>query len=195
MIAPLEELISLLARLPGIGRRSAERIAFYLLNRPEEAEKLSAAIRGLRHRVKRCPQCYNLSEGGLCPICSDPKRDRSVVCVVARPWEIARIERTGEYDGLYHVLGGLISPAEGTGPGDLTVERLVARVREEGVREVILALEPKVEGELTGMYLLKLLKPLGVKVSQIAHGVPVGRDLEAADEVTLGRAIRGRIPL
>jgi recombination protein RecR len=195
MIAPLEELLQALTRLPGIGRRSAERIAFFLLNRPEEARKLAQAIGSLHDRVKRCPRCYSLSGGGLCPICRDPRRDRKIICVVAHPWEIMKLERTGEYRGLYHVLGGLISPAEGTGFQDLTIEALLRRVREEEIEEVILALEPKLEGELTAMHLLERLKPLGVKVSQIAQGVPVGRDLEVADEVTLGKAIRGRIEL
>lgn len=192
MIAPLEELLQALSRLPGIGRRSAERIAFFLLNHPQEAKRLGEAIRALPERVKRCPRCGNFSEEGLCPICRDPKRDQGTICVVAHPWEIMKLERTGEYRGLYHVLGGLISPAEGVGAKDLSVEALVGRVRAEGVREVILALEPKLEGELTAMLLLERLKPLGVKVSQIAQGIPVGRDLEAADEVTLARALRGR---
>lgn len=195
MIAPLEELLQALTRLPGIGRRSAERIAFFLLNHPEEAGKLAQAIGTLSERVKRCPRCGNLSEGGLCPICRDPKRDQGTICVVAHPWEIMKLERTGEYRGLYHVLGGLISPAEGVGPQDLAIEGLLGRVRAEKVREVILALEPKLEGELTAMHILERLKPLGVKVSQIAQGVPVGRDLEVADEITLAKALRGRIPL
>lgn len=195
MIAPLEELLQALTRLPGIGRRSAERIAFFLLNRPEEARRLAEAIGSVHARVKRCPRCFNLSEGGLCPICRDPRRDHRTICVVARPWEIMKLERTGEYRGLYHVLGGLISPADGVGPEDLTAGALLKRVREEGIAEVILALEPKLEGELTAMYLLERLKPLGVKVSQIAQGIPVGRDLEVADEVTLGKALRGRVEL
>lgn len=195
MIQPLEELIKALSRLPGIGRRSAERIAFFLLNRPQEAKELSDLIEKLHERVERCPRCFNLSEGGLCPICRDPGRDQGLICVVARPWEIQKIERTGEYHGLYHVLGGLISPAEGTGPRDLTIEELVRRVRGGKVREVILALEPKLEGELTSMHILERLKPLGVKVSRIAQGVPVGRDLDLADEITLGRALKGRTPL
>lgn len=195
MIGPLEELISALTRLPGIGRRSAERIAFFLLAKPGDAERLAQAVADLHSRIRRCKRCGNFAEGELCPICGNPGRDRTTICVVARPWEIEHIERTGEYKGLYHVLGGLISPADGVGPEDLAVEALVSRVKEEKPREVILALEPKVEGDLTAMHLLRLLKPLGVKVSQIAHGVPVGRDLESADEITLGRAIKGRVPL
>ena len=195
MIKPLEELIATLTRLPGIGRRSAERIAFFLLTKPGEAARLAETVGGLHSRIRRCRRCGNFAEGELCPICQNPGRDRTTLCVVARPWEIEHIERTGEYRGLYHVLGGLISPADGVGPDDLAIESLLARVREEGIQEVILALEPKLEGDLTSMHLLRLLKPLGVRVSQIAQGVPVGRDLESADEITLGRAIKGRIQL
>lgn len=194
MIPTLEEVLSALSRLPGIGRRSAERIAFYLLAKPEEAERLIRALSGLS-RVGRCPRCHGFSEGDLCPICPDPSRDAKTICVVAHPWEVERIERTGEHRGLYHVLGGLISPTSGIHAEDLTIAHLLSRVREEGTEEVILALEPRLEGDLTAMHLLRALKPLGVKVSQIAQGIPVGRDLESADELTLGRALRGRIPL
>lgn len=195
MIKPLEELLNTLSRLPGIGRRSAERIVFFLLTKPEEAAQLSQAIGNLHRQIKRCPRCYNFAEDELCPICQDPQRDQTTLCVVARPWEIEYIERTGEYHGLYHVLGGLISPANGVGPEDLTVGQLVQRVRREEIQEVILALEPKLEGDLTSMHLLRELKPLGVKVTQIAQGVPVGRDLESADQITLGKALKGRVPL
>ncbi|MCX7844095.1 MAG: recombination mediator RecR [Candidatus Bipolaricaulota bacterium] len=194
MIPSLEEVLAALARLPGIGRRSAERIAFYLLAKPEEAERLIRALSGLS-RVGRCPRCHGFAEEGLCPICRDPSRDGKTICVVAHPWEVERIERTGEYRGLYHVLGGLISPTSGVRAEDLTLAHLLARGREEGTEEGILALEPKLEGDLTALHLLRLLKPLGVRVSQIAQGIPVGRDLESADELTLGRALRGRIPL
>ncbi len=194
MIPAVEELLSALSRLPGIGRRSAERIAFFLLTKPEEAERLLRALGGLS-KIGRCARCHGFSEGELCPICRDPRRDQKTICVVARPWEIEQIERTGEYHGLYHVLGGLISPATGIRPEDLAIEHLVRRVKEEGTEEVILALEPKLEGDLTALHLLRVLKPLGVRVSQIAQGIPVGRDLESADELTLGRAIRGRTPL
>lgn len=194
MIPALEEVLSALARLPGIGRRSAERIAFFLLAKPEETERLLRALSVLS-RIGRCPRCHGFSEGGLCPICRDPAREAKTICVVAHPWEVERIERTGEYRGLYHVLGGLISPTSGIRAEDLTIEHLLSRVREEGTEEVILALEPKLEGDLTAMHLLRLLKPLGVRVSQIAQGIPVGRDLESADELTLGRALKGRIPL
>lgn len=194
MIAPLEELLAALSRLPGIGRRSAERIAFFLLAKPEEGRRLAEALAGLE-RIGRCPQCGNFATEGLCSICRDPGRDGGTICVVARPWDIPHLERTGEYRGLYHVLGGLLSPGQGIGPEDLAIEGLLSRVRAGGVREVILALEPKLEGDLTAMHLLRLLKPLGVQVTQLAQGVPVGRDLESADELTLGRALKGRIPL
>ncbi len=196
MIRPLEALIDELRHLPGIGRKSAERIAFHLLSAsPEVASRLAAAVAALHASVHRCPQCGNFATGELCEICSHPGRDPKTICVVGQPWEIAKIDRTGEYHGLYHVLGGLISPLDEVGAKDLAIDSLLARIKEEGTTEVILALEPRLEGEITGMHLLSLLKPLGVKVSQIAQGVPVGRDLEFADEVTLGRALRGRIEL
>jgi recombination protein RecR len=196
MIPALEDLIDRLKALPGIGRKSAERIAFYLLNAPAgESVALSEAITRIGTEVRRCPRCHNFAQDGLCAICADPTRDTQRICVVGQPWEILKIERTGAYHGLYHVLGGLISPIDEIGAADLTIDALVGRVRDEEIREVILALEPKLEGEITGMHLVSLLKPLGVKVSQIAQGIPVGRDLEFADEVTLGRALKGRIEL
>lgn len=194
MIGPLEELLASLSRLPGIGHRSAERIAFFLLAKPDEGKRLEAALAGL-DRIGRCPQCGNFASEGLCGLCRDPKRDPAMICVVARPWEIPHLERTGEYRGLYHVLGGLVSPSAGIGPEDLAMESLVERVKREGIREVILALEPKLDGDLTAMHLVRVLKPLGVTVSQLAQGIPVGRDLESADELTLGRALKGRTPL
>lgn len=194
MIAPLEELLASLSRLPGIGRRSAERIAFFLLAKPEEGRRLATTLTGL-DRITRCPQCGNFATEGECSICRDPKRDGTALCVVARPWEIPHIEKTGEYRGRYHVLGGLVSPSQDIGPDDLAVGNLVERVKVEGIQEVILALEPKLDGDLTAMHLLRVLRPLGVAVSQLAHGIPVGRDLESADELTLGRAIKGRMLL
>jgi len=196
MIAPLEALIESLRALPGIGRKSAERIAFHLLNAPsEEVTKLAEAIANIKTEVHRCRRCYNFATDELCEICSDPTRDQGTICVVGQPWEILKIERTGEYHGLYHVLGGLISPMDEVGAEDLTIDALLERIKKEGTKEVILALEPKLEGELTAMRLVSLIKPLGVKISQIAQGIPVGRALEFADEVTLGRALRGRIEL
>ncbi|MFO8035000.1 MAG: recombination mediator RecR [Candidatus Bipolaricaulota bacterium] len=195
MIPPLEELLVALSKLPGIGRRSAERISFYLLAKPEEARRLGEAATSLHDRVKACTRCGNFATGELCPICTDNKRDPSTVCVVARPWEIQSVERTGEFRGLYHVLGGLVSPSAGISPDDLTVDELARRVPEEGIQEVVLALEPNMEGDLTGMHIARKLRPAGVRVTRIAQGIPVGRDLESADEVTLGRALRGRVQL
>jgi recombination protein RecR len=193
MIAPLEDLIERLRILPGIGRKSAERITFHLLTAPlAEVEGLAGAIGDLNDKVQRCKRCYNFATGDLCEICSNPKRDQSTICVVGRPWEIAKIERTGEYRGLYHVLGGLISPSNDVSAADLTIDALLERIELEGTNEVILALEPRLEGEITAMHIASLVRPLGVRISQIAQGIPVGRDLEFADEVTLGRAIKGR---
>ena len=190
---PLEELIRELKKLPSVGRKTAERLAFYILNRDEaEAERLSAAILQAKRKIRRCKVCYNYSVEEVCPICADPARDHSMICVVSQPQELWKLERTGEYHGLYHVLGGLISPVDGVSPEDLRIDELLERVRAGGVREVILALDPKVEGEATAMFLARKLRPLGVKVTQIAHGVPVGRDLEFADELTLSQALRGR---
>lgn len=196
MIAPLEELIERLQALPGIGRKSAERVTFHLLNRSAaEVARLSDAIGRIKTEVRHCSRCHNFAAGELCDICANPKREQGMICVVGRPWEILKIERTGVYRGLYHVLGGLVSPLDEIGTGDLTIDSLIERIGREGVREIILSLEPKLEGELTGMHIVSLVKPLGVKISQIAQGIPVGRDLEFADEVTLGRALQGRIEL
>ncbi len=190
---PLEELIRALKRLPSVGQKTAERLAFYILSRDEaEAERLSAAILQAKRKIRHCKVCFNYSVEEICPICADPSRDRGTICVVSQPQELWKLERTGEYHGLYHVLGGLISPVDGVSPEDLRIDELLERVRSGGVKEVILALDPKVEGEATAMFLARKLRPLGVKVTQIAHGVPVGRDLELADELTLSQALRGR---
>lgn len=196
MIGPLENLIDQFKTLPGIGRKGAERIVFHLLSSPPEAaQKLSQAIGDIKTSVHRCSRCHNFAVDDVCDICASHKREQDKICVVGQPWEIMKIERTGAYRGLYHVLGGLISPMEEVGAANLTIDDLVRRVKEENTTEVILALEPKLEGEITGMHILSLLKPLGIKISQIAQGIPVGRDLEFADEVTLGRALKGRIEL
>lgn len=195
-IAPLEELIEQLRSLPGIGRKSAERISFYLLNAPpERVNRLAEAIQKIKIAIHRCERCYNFSTSQLCSVCANPNRDQTMICVVGQPWEILKIERTGAYRGLYHVLGGLISPMDEVGADNLTLNALLSRIKKEGTKEVILALEPKVEGEITGMHIVSLVKPLGVRISQIAQGIPVGRDLEFADEVTLGRALQGRTTL
>lgn len=190
---PLEALIRELGKLPSIGRKTAERLAFYILSQDEQmAERLSGAILEAKRRIKQCKICYNYAEEEICPICADPARDRSIICVVSQPQELWKLEKTGEYRGLYHVLGGLISPVDGVAPEDLHIDGLSERLKTGEVREVILALDPKVEGEATAMYLARQIRPLGIKVTQIAHGVPLGRDLEFADELTLSQALRGR---
>jgi recombination protein RecR len=195
---PLEHLIKEFQKLPSIGRKTAERLAFYLLAQPpEELEALSQAVIQVKERSRPCRQCFNFTEieHELCEVCRDPKRDTSVICVVSHPQELLKLEKTREYHGLYHVLGGLLSPVNGIGPEQLHIEELLVRLSTGNIQEVILALDPKVEGEATAMYLARKIKPLGIKITQIAHGVPVGRDLEFADEVTLSRALAGRVQL
>ena len=190
---PVSKLIEEFERLPGIGSKTAQRLAFHVLSMSRErVYALSDAIRNAKDKVTYCSDCYNITDSELCPICSSPKRDRSVICVVGEPRDVAALERTKEYKGLYHVLHGLISPREGIGPEDIRLKELVTRVGKEDVREIIVATNPTIEGEATAMYISKLLKPAGIKVTRIAHGIPVGGDLEYADEVTLARAIYGR---
>ena len=190
---PVQDLIDELGRLPGIGPKSAQRIAFHLLKLPvQDAGRLSRAIDEMKARVAFCGRCFNVSEGPECEICADPRRDTHVVCVVEEPKDIVAVERTGEYRGRYHVLQGAISPIEGIGPDQLKVRELVARLEPEGITEVILCTNPNIEGEATAMYLARLLRPLGLEVTRIASGLPVGGDLEYADELTLGRALEGR---
>lgn len=190
---PVSKLIEEFERLPGIGSKTAQRLAFHVLSmNRERVYALSDAIRNAKDKVTYCSDCYNITDSELCPICSSPKRDRSVICVVGEPRDVAALERTKEYKGLYHVLHGLISPMEGIGPEDIRLKELVTRVGKEDVREIIVATNPTIEGEATAMYISKLLKPAGIKVTRIAHGIPVGGDLEYADEVTLARAIYGR---
>jgi recombination protein RecR len=190
---PVQALIDELGRLPGIGPKSAQRIAFYLLKvAPEDANRLAHAISEAKARVTWCRRCFNLAEGELCNFCRDDRRDPSLLCVVQEPPDIIAVERTHEFHGRYHVLQGAISPIEGIGPEQLRIKELLRRLGEEGVREVILATNPNIEGETTAMYLANVLKPLGVRVTRIASGLPVGGDLEYADEVTLGRALEGR---
>jgi recombination protein RecR len=191
--APVQALIDELGRLPGVGPKSAQRIAFYLLKAaPEDANRLARVIMEAKERVTWCRRCFNVSEGELCAYCADDRRDSASLCVVEDPRDIVAVERTHEFTGRYHVLQGAISPIEGVGPDQLRIKELLARVEAEGVTEVILATNPNVEGEATSMYLARLLKPLGLKVTRIASGLPVGGDLEYADEVTLGRALEGR---
>jgi recombination protein RecR len=189
----MQTLIDELGRLPGVGPKSAQRIAFYLLKVDAiDAKRLARAIEDAKDRVTWCRRCFNISEGELCALCLDERRDTHVVCVVEEPRDIVAVERTGEYRGRYHVLQGAISPIEGVGPEQLRVKELLARIPDEDITEVILATNPNIEGEATAMYLARLLKPAGLTVTRIASGLPVGGDLEYADEVTLGRALEGR---
>jgi recombination protein RecR len=190
---PVQNLIDELGRLPGVGPKSAQRIAFHLLKvAPEDARRLAQAITDAKERVSWCRRCYNIAEGELCSFCRDERRDSTVLCVVEEPRDIVAIERTAEFRGRYHVLQGAISPIEGIGPDQLRVKELLARINDERIEEVILATNPNIEGEATAMYLARLLKPLGLRVTRIASGLPVGGDLEYADEITLGRALEGR---
>ena len=189
----MQTLIDELGRLPGVGPKSAQRIAFYLLKVDAlDAKRLARAIEDAKDRVTWCKRCFNISEGELCAFCLDERRDNHMVCVVEEPRDIVAVERTGEYRGRYHVLQGAISPIEGVGPEQLRIKELLGRIQEDGVDEIILATNPNIEGEATAMYLARLLKPLGMLVTRIASGLPVGGDLEYADEVTLGRAFEGR---
>jgi recombination protein RecR len=195
---PIQQLIDELARLPGIGPKSAQRVAFHLLKAtPQDARRLAEAIVEAKDKVRLCRDCFNVADAELCKYCSDPRRERSVICVVQEPPDIVAIERTREFGGLYHVLQGAISPIDGVGPQDLRVAELLQRIEqarrsETPVEEVILATNPNIEGEATAMYLARLLEPLGIRVTRLASGLPVGGDLEYADEVTLGRALEGR---
>ena len=190
---PIQDLIDELSRLPGIGPKSAQRLAFHLVKTaPEEAKRLAESIVRAKDLVSFCRECGNVAEGELCRVCRDPSRDTTVICVVEEPKDAATIEKAGVIRGRYHVLGGAISPLDGIGPDDLSVRELMDRVQRNGVSEVILATNPNIEGETTAMYLANVLKPLGVRVTRIASGLPVGGDLEYADEVTLGRALEGR---
>jgi recombination protein RecR len=191
--APLEKLVEQFARLPGIGGKSAQRLAFFVLSLSDaEAKEFADAIVDAKKNVTCCPVCQNLTAGGVCPICSSPKRDRSTVCVVADPRDVVAIERSREFSGTYHVLHGVISPMNRIGPDDLKIKELVARVSEGGIKEVIMATNPDTEGEATAMYVARLLRPFGVRVTRLAYGIPVGGHLEFADDATLMRAIEGR---
>ncbi len=190
---PVQDLIDELGRLPGIGPKSAQRIAFHLLKLDkQDALRLARSIAEVKDKVSFCRTCFNVSEGEQCTICTDPRRDATVVCVVEEPRDLVAVEKTGEFSGRYHVLQGAISPIDGVGPDQLRIRELLGRIEREGVAEVILCTNPNLEGEATAMYLGKLIKPLGVRVTRIASGLPVGGDLEYADELTLGRALEGR---
>lgn len=193
---PIQDLIDELGQLPGIGPKSAQRIAFHLLDAPvDDVDRLADALKLMKRTVKFCRICFNISQEDECRICRDPRRDRSAICVVEESKDVVAIERTREFKGLYHVLGGSISPIEGRGPGELHVRELVTRLADDTVTEVIIATNPNLEGEATATYLSRLLKDFGVSVSRLASGLPVGGDLEYADDVTLGRAFAGRRPI
>ena len=190
---PLDMLVEQFARLPGIGGKSAQRLAFFVLGLPEaEAQSFADAIVDAKRSITCCPVCQNFTSGGLCPICASPKREGSTVCVVADPRDVAAIERSREYNGHYHVLHGVISPMNRVGPDDLAIKPLLERVSKGEIQEVIMATNPDTEGEATAMYIARLLKPFGVRVTRLAYGIPVGGHLEFADEATLTRALEGR---
>ena len=191
--APLEKLVEQFARLPGIGGKSAQRLAFHVLNLPmDEAQAFADAIVDAKRSVTLCPVCCNLTAGGLCPICADPRRDETIICVVADPRDVLAIERSREFNGRYHVLHGVLSPMNHVGPDDLQIKSLLDRVAQGNIAEVIMATNPDTEGEATALYIARLLKPFGVKVTRLAYGIPVGGHLEFADDATLMRALEGR---
>ena len=192
---PVEKLIEEFAKLPGIGQKTAQRLAFYILNQPKEtAETFAQALLDAKEKVYTCKVCQNLTDSEVCSICSNPARDHGVICVVTEPKDVIAFERTREFNGLYHVLHGTISPLGGVGPDDIRIKELLERVadEEEDVREVIIATNPDTEGEATAMYLSRLLRPFGIKITRLAYGMPVGGHLEYVDEVTLMRALEGR---
>ena len=190
---PIERLIDAFSRLPGIGPKTAARLTYFLLRAPDDlALELADALRDLKERVRYCQRCFNVSEGALCPICANEHRDTHTICVVEEPLDVVALERSGAYRGLYHVLHGVINPLENVGPDDLRIRELLERVQQEEIEEVILATNPNMEGEATAMYIARLLRPLGVRVTRLAHGLPVGGDLEYADQHTLARALEGR---
>ena len=192
-VPPLEILVEQFAKLPGIGKKTATRLAFHVLNSSnEEAQAFAKAIINAKEQVKLCKICQNITDTETCALCESPKRDNSVICVTESPKDVISIEKTNEYHGLYHVLHGAISPMDNIGPNDIKIPELLERLKDDTVKEVIMATNPTIEGEATAMYIAKLIKPFGIKVTRIAHGIPVGGDLEYADEITLTRAMEGR---
>ena len=190
---PLAKLVGEFEKLPGIGPKSAQRLAFHILRIPEEeARTLAEAVLEVKQQIRQCPVCFNFTDQERCDVCTDPKRDRSVVCVVSEPRDVVAMEKTNEYRGMYHVLGGVISPMDGIGPELLKIRELVNRINEGGIKEVILATNPTIEGDTTAMYIAGLLKPLDVHVTRIAHGMPVGGDMDYADQATLIQALQWR---
>lgn len=195
-IQPLKNLITEFAKMPGIGRKSAQRLAYYVLSLEEEqALALAGAIRRVKEEVHLCPKCFNLTDLEICEICTSPRRNESTICVVENPKDIIAIEKTREYHGLYHVLHGVISPMDGVGPEDIKVKELLTRIGEINAEEVILAMNPNIEGEATAMYISRLIKPLGIKTTRLARGIPMGGELEFADEYTLVSALKGRVEI
>ncbi len=194
--APLQNLIEEFEKLPGIGSKTAQRLAFFVLNQPmEKAQKFADAIISAKNNLCYCRDCRNLSDKEVCSICDNPTRDHSIICVVENPRDVIQIERTNEFKGVYHVLHGAISPMDNIGPDDITIKELMTRIAGGDIKEVIMATNPNLEGETTAMYISKLVKPFGVNVTRIAHGVPVGGELEFADEVTLSKALKGRVEI
>lgn len=192
-IVPLNELVAQFERLPGIGKKTAQRLAFHILEQPpERAEKFAEALLNARRKIRFCSVCQSLTDSEICSVCGDTGRDHGIICVVEDPKDVMAFERTREFNGTYHVLHGVISPLDGIGPEQLRVKELMARLGSEGVREIIMATNPTVEGEATASYLSRLIKPMGIKVTRLAYGIPVGGDLEYADEFTLARALEGR---
>ena len=190
---PIAKLIEEFAKLPGIGKRSAERLAFHILKQPKnQVENFAASLLAAKEKITFCPLCQSLTDKTPCGICADTKREHSIICVVENPKDILAMEKTKEYKGVYHVLHGVISPMDGIGPNDIKIKELLSRTEGDAVREIIMATNPTIEGEATAMYISKLFKPLGVKVTRIAHGLPVGGELEYADEITITRALEGR---
>ena len=195
-VHPIERLVDAFSRLPGIGPKTASRLAYYLLRAPADLSlELAEALQDLKARVHFCSRCFNVCEGSVCPICADPAREQSIICVVEEPLDVVALERSGAYRGLYHVLHGVISPLENVGPENLRINELVDRLQKEPIQEVILATNPNMEGEATALYVARLLQPMHVQVTRLAHGLPVGGDLEYADQHTLARALEGRHPL
>ena len=193
---PLSKLIFELSKLPGIGEKSATRLAYYILNQDSNyAESLSNALKEAKEKLRYCDVCFNFSETEKCEICSDPKRDHSQICVVERPSDVTPVERTSSYRGVYHVLHGLLSPLDGIGPEDLKMKELFIRLKQSDVKEVIFALNPSVEGEATTLYLSRLLRPVGIKISQVAYGIPFGGTIEFTDRQTLGKALENRVEM
>ena len=192
-VAPLENLVEQFEKMPGIGHKTAQRLAYYVLNLSKtQAEELAGAVLDAHTKIHYCSKCCNLTDKELCPVCASPLRDNSVICVVETPRDATAVENTHEFRGVYHVLHGAISPLSDVGPDNLTIKQLVARLSDDTVKEVIMATNPTVEGDATALYISKLLKPMGVKVTRLAYGIPVGGDLEYADEYTLAKALEGR---